>query len=111
MKMLKHDYAYHVTDDGYQGLVTKESLEDAVEDSSVHDFSDEIYEEVPAVLPDAVIEEVLPDTMSCDYSLPVVDEDGNLKGELERSAVADIFSETSDEEAEPSPKPKIDKAS
>ena len=111
MKMLKHDYAYHVTDDGYQGLVTKESLEDAVEDSSVHDFSDEIYEEVPAVLPDAVIEEVLPDTMSCDYSLPVVDEDGNLKGELERSAVADIFSETSDEEAEPAPKPKIDKAS
>ena len=63
------------------------------------------------MLPDAVIEEVLPDTMSCDYSLPVVDEDGNLKGELERSAVADIFSETSDELAEPAPKPKIDKAS
>ncbi len=54
---------YHVTDDGYQGLVTQESLQDAVEDSSVHDFSEEIYEEVPAVLPDAVIEEVLPDTM------------------------------------------------
>ncbi|MEZ8724321.1 glycine betaine/L-proline ABC transporter ATP-binding protein [Vibrio pomeroyi] len=111
MKMLKNDYAYHVTDDGYQGLVTQESLQDAVEDSSVHDFSEEIYEEVPAVLPDAVIEEVLPDTMSCDYSLPVVDEDGNLKGELERSAVADIFSENSEEEVEPSPKPKIDKAS
>jgi glycine betaine/proline transport system ATP-binding protein len=111
MKMLKNDYAYHVTDDGYQGLVTQESLQDAVEDSSVHDFSDEIYEEVPAILPDAVIEEVLPDTMSCDYSLPVVDEDGNLKGELERSAVADIFSESSEEEVEADPKPKIDKAS
>ncbi|MEZ8330976.1 glycine betaine/L-proline ABC transporter ATP-binding protein, partial [Vibrio splendidus] len=65
--------------------------------------------------PDAVIEEILPDTMSCDYSLPVVDEDGNLKGELERSAVAEIFTENSEEEVEPAPKPKpkidIDKAS
>lgn len=109
MKMLKHDYAYHVTDEGYQGLVTKESLQDAVEDKTVSDFSDDIYEEVPAVNPDAVIEEVLQDTMSCDYSLPVVDEDGNLKGELERSAVADIFAEPGD--PEPDPKPVIDKAS
>lgn len=105
MKKSKHDYGYHVTDEGYQGLVTQESLQDAVEDVTVHDFSDEIYEEVPAVLPDAVIEEILPDTMSCDYSLPVVDEAGNLKGELERSAVADIFSETSESE------PDVEKAS
>ena len=109
MKMLKHDYAYHVTDDGYQGLVTKESLQDAVEDKTVSDFSDDIYEEVPAVNPDAVIEEILQDTMSCEYSLPVVDEEGNLKGELERSAVADIFAEPG--EAEADPKPVIDKAS
>ncbi|MFM2577830.1 glycine betaine/L-proline ABC transporter ATP-binding protein [Vibrio fortis] len=109
MKMLKHDYAYHVTDDGYQGLVTKESLQDAVEDKTVNDFSDDIYEEVPAVNPDAVIEEILQDTMSCEYSLPVVDEEGNLKGELERSAVADIFAEPG--ETETDPKPVIDKAS
>ncbi len=109
MKMLKHDYAYHVTDDGYQGLVTKESLQDAVEDKTVSDFSDDIYEEVPAINPDAVIEEILQDTMSCEYSLPVVDEEGNLKGELERSAVADIFAEPG--EAETAPKPVIDKAS
>ncbi|MFM2598347.1 glycine betaine/L-proline ABC transporter ATP-binding protein [Vibrio fortis] len=109
MKMLKHDYAYHVTDDGYQGLVTKESLQDAVEDKTVNDFSDDIYEEVPAVNPDAVIEEILQDTMSCEYSLPVVDEEGNLKGELERSAVADIFAEPG--ETETDPKPLIDKAS
>ncbi|MGR5557096.1 quaternary amine ABC transporter ATP-binding protein [Vibrio fortis] len=109
MKMLKHDYAYHVTDDGYQGLVTKESLQDAVEDKAVSDFSDDIYEEVPAVNPDAVIEEILQDTMSCEYSLPVVDEEGNLKGELERSAVADIFAEPG--ETETDPKPVIDKAS
>ena len=93
-------------------VIAQESLQDAVEDASVHDFSEEIYEEVPAILPDAVIEEVLPETMSCDYSLPVVDEDGNLKGELERSAVADIFSENSEEEeVSDDPKLKVDKAS
>jgi glycine betaine/proline transport system ATP-binding protein len=47
--------------------------------------------------------------MSYDYSLPVVDEDGNLQGELERRAVAEIFSEPSDEE--PADSPKLDKAS
>ena len=109
MKMLKHDYAYHVTDDGYQGLVTKESLQDAVESDTVNDFNEDIYEEVPSVNPDAVIEEVLQDTMSCEYSLPVVDEEGNLKGELERSAVADIFAEPG--ETETVPKSEIDKAS
>ncbi|MEZ9229569.1 glycine betaine/L-proline ABC transporter ATP-binding protein [Vibrio amylolyticus] len=91
MKKLKHDYAYHVTEDGYQGLLTQESLQDASDDDSVSEFCDDIYEEVPSVSPDDAIETVLPETMSCDYSLPVVDEDGNLKGELERSAVAEIF--------------------
>ncbi len=113
MKKSKHDYGYHVTDEGYQGLVTQESLQDAVEDITVHDFSDEIYEEVPAVLPDAVIEEIIPETMSSEYSLPVVDEDGNLKGELERSAVADIFTEGTEvasEEEEQQVK-TVDKAS
>ncbi|SON52520.1 quaternary amine ABC transporter ATP-binding protein [Vibrio tapetis] len=113
MKKSKHDYGYHVTEDGYQGLVTQESLQDAVEDVTVHDFSDEMYEEVPAVLPDAVIEEIIPETMSSEYSLPVVDEEGNLKGELERSAVADIFTEGNEapsEEEEPQAK-MVDKAS
>ncbi len=36
--------------------------------------------------------------MACEYSLPVVDEEGNLKGELERQAVADIFSESNEAE-------------
>ncbi len=109
MKTIKNDYAYHVTEDGYQGIVTQESLEDAVEDTSVNSFSDDLYEEVPSVLPDAAIEEILPDTMSCDYSLPVVDEEGNLKGKLARSAVAEIFTDNSDSANHPLN--KVDKAS
>ncbi|MDP2573628.1 glycine betaine/L-proline ABC transporter ATP-binding protein [Vibrio penaeicida] len=97
MKQLKNDYAYHVTDEGYQGLLTQEGLKDAAAMKDRTDICEEIYESVPSISPDAIIEEVLPETMCCDYSLPVVDDEGNLKGELERSAVADIFSESSEE--------------
>lgn len=109
MKGIKQDYAYHVTDEGYQGVLTKEGLNDAAKATNQQAISEEIYEEVPSVSPDAAIEEVLVDTMSCDYSLPVVDEEGNLQGELERSAVAEIFSEPCDEE--PADSPKLNKAS
>ena len=106
MKGIKQDYAYHVTEEGYQGVVTK--LLDAAKDTSSEEFNEEIYEEVPSISPDAAIEEVLMDSISCDYSLPVVDDEGNLQGELERSAVAEIFS---DQVEEDSPAPKLDKVS
>lgn len=114
MKRVKQDYAYHVTDDGYQGVVTKESLLDAAKTDAAQELDEEIYEEVPVVSPDSVIEEVLPDTMSCDYSLPVVDDEGNLQGELERSAVAEIFTDNAEEESpskEVKTPPAMDKAS
>ncbi|MHA2760339.1 quaternary amine ABC transporter ATP-binding protein [Vibrio harveyi] len=114
MKRVKQDYAYHVTDDGYQGVVTKESLLDAAKTNAAQELAEEIYEEVPVVSPDTVIEEVLPDTMSCDYSLPVVDDEGNLQGELERSAVAEIFTDNTEEESpskEVKTPPAMDKAS
>ncbi|WP_407833428.1 glycine betaine/L-proline ABC transporter ATP-binding protein [Vibrio rotiferianus] len=114
MKRVKQDYAYHVTDEGYQGVVTKESLLDAAKMDAAQELAEEIYEEVPVVSPDSVIEEVLPDTMSCDYSLPVVDDEGNLQGELERSAVAEIFTDNSEEASPPKEvktPPAMDKAS
>jgi glycine betaine/proline transport system ATP-binding protein len=114
MKRVKQDYAYHVTDEGYQGVVTKESLLDAAKTDGAQELDDEIYEEVPVVSPDTVIEQVLPDTMSCDYSLPVVDDEGNLQGELERSAVAEIFTDNTEEESpskEVKTPPAMDKAS
>tara|TARA_Y100001960_G_scaffold286158_1_gene323278 strand:+ start:2273 stop:3499 length:1227 start_codon:yes stop_codon:yes gene_type:complete len=109
MKGIKQDYAYHVTEDGYQGVLTKEGLLDAAKSDAQDEICQDIYEEVPAVSPDAVIEEVLMESISSDYSLPVVDDDGNLQGALERSAVAEIFSDSSEEENDPSP--KLDKVS
>ncbi|MGF1742992.1 glycine betaine/L-proline ABC transporter ATP-binding protein [Vibrio profundum] len=93
MKRFKQDYAYHVTQEGYQGVVTRENLVTASQDATQSGFNDDIYEEIPSVSPDAVIEEIIPDSMACEFSLPVVDEDGNLQGELQRQSVAEIFSE------------------
>jgi glycine betaine/proline transport system ATP-binding protein len=95
MKRFKQDYAYHVTENGYQGMVTRESLQKAPN----REFCTAAYQEVPTVSPDNAIEDILVKTMSCNYSLPVIDSDGNLKGELERQTVAEIFSEQ--EQAEP----------
>lgn len=109
MKGIKQDYAYHVTEQGYQGVLTKEGLMGAAKTDLDEEIHQEIYEEVPAVSPDSVIEEVLMESMSSDYSLPVVDGDGNLQGELERRAVAEIFSDTPEEETNVDP--KLDRAS
>lgn len=89
MKNIKGDYAYHVTDDGYQGIVTKEKLLETKET----EFNEEIYEEVDPISPDFAIEQVLTQSISSDYSLPVVDDEGNLQGELDKSALAEIFSD------------------
>ncbi|PJC85417.1 glycine betaine/L-proline ABC transporter ATP-binding protein [Vibrio sp. HA2012] len=93
MKKSKHDYGYHITEDGYQGLITQNSLEEAVNGDDSQEISEELYEDVPTISPDSAIEEVLTESIASDYSLPVVDEEGNLKGSLEREKVADIFAD------------------
>ena len=50
---------------------------DAAKETTHDEIKQEFYEEVPSVSPDAAIEEVLVETMSYDYSLPVVDVEGN----------------------------------
>ncbi len=110
MKRSKHDYAYHVTEDGYQGLLTQDALEHAAEAHSTDSqrISEDIYEHVAVISPDAAIETVLTDSMSSDYSLPVVDEDGNLKGTLERNSVAELFRENAENDDKPE-EPEIKK--
>ncbi len=93
MKKSKHDYGYHITEDGYQGLITQNSLEEAVNGDDSQEIGEELYEDVPTISPDSAIEDVLTESIASDYSLPVVDEEGNLKGSLEREKVADIFAD------------------
>jgi len=95
MKAIKGDYAYYVTDDGYQGIVTQEALEAAYEPGDVaQQFDEEILEDLTAISPDALLETVIPETLEADYSLPVVDEEGNLKGELSKRSLAQVLGES-----------------
>jgi glycine betaine/proline transport system ATP-binding protein len=94
MRRFKDDYAYHVTKDGFQGIVTQEALEEASLKEGSDSFDEDIYEEVSTIAPDALLESVISDTLESEYSLPVVDDDGNLKGELTRSTLAGVLAES-----------------
>ena len=91
MKVLKGDYGYYVNDDGYQGVVTQNTLEEACCENDSQKLGDEFLEEVAGIAPGAILETVIPETLEAEYSLPVIDKDGNLKGELSRRSLADVL--------------------
>ncbi|PKG55883.1 glycine betaine/L-proline ABC transporter ATP-binding protein [Shewanella sp. GutDb-MelDb] len=93
MKQIPANYAYYVTDEGFQGVVCQEALEDAVKtdkDAPMEDFQ---VEEMTPISPDALLESIIPTTMESDFPLPVVDADGDLQGELSRSHLAGVLSD------------------
>ncbi|EDL54424.1 putative glycine betaine ABC transporter ATP-binding protein [Vibrio mediterranei AK1] len=97
MRRSKHDYGYVVTDEGYQGVITQEALEQ-VERSDYHkEIPDEMLDDVPAVKSDALLEEVIPETLDNDHPLPVVDDNGDLQGHLSKSTLADVLSDNTSE--------------
>lgn len=91
MKRRGLTYAYHITEDGYQGRLTQTSLLQVVGDEHNCQLCRAHYETAPSVSPDDAIENVLDKTMLYEHALPVVDEQGILIGELEKKTVAAIF--------------------
>lgn len=93
IQTLKWDHAYHVTQDGYQGMLTLDLLEAASKTHGDQSLRLNDYQDLPTVSPNAAIESVLSCSLATSFSLPVVDDDGNLKGELTRGAVAEVFAQ------------------
>lgn len=94
MKESSKDYAYIMCEeDGYQGTVLKETLEEAIETelSSSDPLSEELYIDTTKLSPSDILEQVIPDTLDTDRPLPVVDKDGELKGLLSRSRLAEAL--------------------
>lgn len=94
MKGFDKDYGYIVNDEGYQGVVTAETLEEAYSENKDADLTEEFYEEVEPLEQEAVLETVIPSTLDADYPLPVVDEDGQLTGRLTRGTLAEVLGES-----------------
>lgn len=89
------DYGYYVNDDGYQGVVVQETLEDAAKEDAANTVCEEVWEDVPAISPNSLLEEVLPETLDTHYPLPVIDEDGELQGQLSRASLAEVLGDNS----------------
>ncbi|CAM3566890.1 quaternary amine ABC transporter ATP-binding protein [Parendozoicomonas haliclonae] len=99
MKKLPEDYGYYVNDDGYQGVVLRETLEKAFAEDADAEVDASVWEPLDAISADAVLETVIPETLETEYHLPVVDEDGELQGELSRSALVEVLGDTTTSEA------------
>ncbi|MGB0360543.1 MAG: quaternary amine ABC transporter ATP-binding protein [Endozoicomonas sp.] len=95
MRKSSEDYGYYITDDGYQGIILQETLEEAVEKGSHGATSSVLVEMVPAIQADSLLEAVIPDTLDTEFPLPVVDDDGHLQGLLSRSSIAEVLGDTS----------------
>ncbi|GAB4348231.1 MAG: glycine betaine/L-proline ABC transporter ATP-binding protein [Gammaproteobacteria bacterium] len=99
MRRQSGKYGYYLTEEGYQGVLSRDALERALEKNPEEPLGSDICEEVPAVSPDALLEEVLPETLETKYPLPVIDDAGDLRGELSRTALAQVLGESGGEEA------------
>lgn len=102
MRSSPGDFGYYVTDEGYQGVISQQALEQAAEGDASVELCEQVLETVPGVSPEALIEEVLPETLDADYPLPVVDESGGLQGQLSRESLARVLVAGSDGEGRPS---------
>lgn len=93
MRKSSSDYAYVESDEGFEGTVLQETLEQAVDNEvcASEPLTDEYYEQTVEVSPDSLLEEVIPDTLDTEHPLPVVGEEGELEGVLSRSRLAKIL--------------------
>lgn len=91
MRSNKVDYAFNVTDDGYQGAVSKQRLKEVAAEDRDLPLCEKYYEEPLVIAPDTVLEAVIPQTLDHDYPIPVVDADGELTGQLSRADLVQVL--------------------
>ncbi|MDP2521460.1 glycine betaine/L-proline ABC transporter ATP-binding protein [Neptunomonas phycophila] len=94
MRTFSGDYAFYVNDKGYQGVVTESVLQAASDQGQTTMESCTLVMSVEPVTQDAILESVIPETLESQYSVPVVDESGQLTGELTRQNLADVLGQS-----------------
>lgn len=94
MRTFSGDYAFYVNDKGYQGVVTESGLQAASDQGQTTMESCTLVMSVEPVTQDAILESVIPETLESQYSVPVVDESGQLTGELTRQNLADVLGQS-----------------
>ena len=93
MRRSKQDYGYVVNDDGYQGMITQETLENVEKSDYENAITEELFEDVPSVQSDALLESVISDMLDNEHPLAVLNTEGELEGHISRSTLSDILSD------------------
>ncbi len=102
MRGHKHDYGYVFEGDeytDYKGFVTRELIENEIDQPGKNADLSELAEDVFSVQPDASLEEILPASLEQPYPVPVVDEDGEFHGVVSRKSMISILSENDEIES------------
>ncbi|RMF19731.1 MAG: ATP-binding cassette domain-containing protein, partial [Gammaproteobacteria bacterium] len=87
-------YAYVVEDGEYKGVACQERLEEVAESEGRDTpLCEDVLEDVPAVSADAAIETIIPDTLESDYPLPVVNEEGELAGQVSSQSLVRVLAD------------------
>jgi glycine betaine/proline transport system ATP-binding protein len=95
MRKIKDDYGYFINDEGYQGVITQETLENVEKADYGNAIDESMLEDVPSVQTDALLEAVIPETLESDHPLPVLNAEGEVEGLLSRSTLAEVLSDQS----------------
>jgi len=93
MRKSKQDFGYVVNEDGYQGVITQDTLDNVEKSDYSNSIDASLLEDVPAVQSDALIESVIPEMLDNELPLPVLNEDGEVEGHLCRSTLAEVLSD------------------
>jgi len=92
------DYGYVFDDQDYQGIVTREAIEDEIQKPGTHVDLSDLTEETPTVLPDASLEDVLPMSLEQPYPVPVVCDDGDFHGVVSRQTMISVLTDSNEDE-------------
>jgi len=98
MRKAKDDYGYYINDEGYQGVITQETLESVEKEDYSKAIDPSLLEDVPAVHTDALLEAVIPETLDSEHPLPVINANGDVEGRLSRSTLAEVLSDQANSE-------------
>lgn len=82
------EYTFVFNSEGYQGVLTKQSLDQLQDD----DLLSDVLIHVEPVRQTNLLQKVIPLSLNTRFDLPVINKKGELKGRLESSKLADVLS-------------------
>lgn len=94
------EYGYVFDEDDFQGIVTREAIEDEMQKPGANADLSELAQDFPTVQPDTSLEEILPTSLEQPYPVPVVCDEGDFHGVVSRKSVISALTEHSGEDTD-----------